>query len=89
MVSNFQTVFTAETVFHNEVSKVYAQLVDMMEKLAIENQKGTYMQRKPDSPSQKRYLYFKAYFVRLPKNEFGNSWMQPKYFSPNTFVTIV
>ncbi|KAG1676577.1 Amphiphysin [Nymphon striatum] len=54
MVSNFQTLFTAETVFHNEVSKVYAQLVDMMEKLAMENQKGTYMQRKPDSPSQKR-----------------------------------
>lgn len=54
MVSSLQTLFTAENVFHSEVSKVYAQLVDMMEKLALENQKGTYMLKKPDSPIQKR-----------------------------------
>lgn len=50
LVANLQTLFTSESQFHSENAKLFNQLTEMMENLAIENQKGKYRTRKPGSP---------------------------------------
>ncbi|GAB6031948.1 hypothetical protein CHUAL_010332 [Chamberlinius hualienensis] len=42
LVSNFQSLFIAESVFHAETAKVNSELSEILDKLAEENQKGTY-----------------------------------------------
>ncbi|XP_023209566.1 uncharacterized protein LOC111612567 [Centruroides sculpturatus] len=49
-VSNLQTLFSAEVDFHSGNFKMYTQLSDLMDQLAIENQKGVYAVRKHESP---------------------------------------
>jgi len=46
LVTNMQTLFAAEEVFHSETSKVYSELEAVVDKLAKEVQKGT-LPRKP------------------------------------------
>merc|ERR1712127_605224 len=46
LVTNMQTLFAAEEVFHSETSKVYGELEAVVDKLAKEVQKGT-LSRKP------------------------------------------
>merc|ERR1712127_630777 len=46
LVTNQQTLFAAEEVFHSETSKVYGELEAVVDKLAKEVQKGT-LSRKP------------------------------------------
>lgn len=46
-ISNLQCLFIAEAKFHTESSKLFAQLNDVLEQLALENQKGSYSTRKP------------------------------------------
>lgn len=41
MVTNMQTLFAAEEVFHSETSKVYSELEAIIDKLAKDVQKGT------------------------------------------------
>ncbi|XP_013779308.1 amphiphysin-like, partial [Limulus polyphemus] len=58
LVSNLQTYFSTEAVFHTENAKVFINLSNLMGELAEENQKGGYSSRQPnlrtslsDSPS--------------------------------------
>ncbi|XP_044005344.1 amphiphysin isoform X3 [Aphidius gifuensis] len=54
LVTNLQTLFTAEQVFHTESSKVFAELEAIVDKLANDSQRGSYtMKRITDSPSPK------------------------------------
>uniref|UniRef100_T1J0N3 Uncharacterized protein n=1 Tax=Strigamia maritima TaxID=126957 RepID=T1J0N3_STRMM len=48
VISNLQTIFSAEAIFHQESTN---ELSDIMEELAEENQKGTYNTRKIHPPS--------------------------------------
>ncbi|GFW13568.1 amphiphysin [Trichonephila clavipes] len=50
LVTNLQTMFTSESQFHHENAKLYNQLTEVVENLALENQKGKYRTRKPGSP---------------------------------------
>lgn len=50
LATNLQTMFASENQFHNENAKVYNQFTDVVENLAMENQKGKYRIRKPGSP---------------------------------------
>ncbi|XP_076366758.1 myc box-dependent-interacting protein 1-like isoform X2 [Tachypleus tridentatus] len=45
LVTNLQSFFAAEAVFHGECTKVYTQLSDLIERLGMENQKGRYKSR--------------------------------------------
>ena len=42
LISSLQTLFAAETTFHTESSKVYSQLSDLVDSLALEAQKGAF-----------------------------------------------
>ncbi|PNF18168.1 hypothetical protein B7P43_G01816 [Cryptotermes secundus] len=52
LVTNLQTLFAAEQVFHVETAKVYAELEAIVDKLATDCQRGTYTLKKssPKSP---------------------------------------
>merc|ERR1711936_1294761 len=41
LVTNMQTLFAAEDVFHSETAKVYGELEGVVDKLAKEAQRGT------------------------------------------------
>merc|ERR1711879_884122 len=41
LVTNMQTLFAAEEVFHSETAKVYSELEGVVDKLAKEAQRGT------------------------------------------------
>merc|ERR1712014_328848 len=45
LVTNMQTLFAAEDVFHSETSKVFSELEAVVDKLAKEVQKGTLPRR--------------------------------------------
>ncbi|XP_063703155.1 myc box-dependent-interacting protein 1 isoform X2 [Culicoides brevitarsis] len=53
LVSNLQTLFASEQVFHSETSKIFAELEAIVDKLATDSQKGSYTFKKtvPSSPS--------------------------------------
>jgi hypothetical protein len=42
LISSLQTLFSAETSFHTENSKLYAQLTELIDSLALEAQKGSF-----------------------------------------------
>lgn len=42
LISSLQTLFSAETSFHAENSKLYAQLTELIDSLALEAQKGSF-----------------------------------------------
>jgi len=50
LVTNMQTLFAAEEVFHSETSKVYSELEAVVDKLAKEVQKGTLPRRSYNRP---------------------------------------
>ncbi|XP_023345559.1 myc box-dependent-interacting protein 1 isoform X5 [Eurytemora carolleeae] len=50
LVTNMQTLFAAEEVFHSETSKVYSELEAVVDKLAKEVQKGTLPRRAYNRP---------------------------------------
>ncbi|KAG8181176.1 hypothetical protein JTE90_010948 [Oedothorax gibbosus] len=50
LATNLQTMFVSENQFHSETAKVSNQFTDIVENLAMENQKGKYRLRKPGSP---------------------------------------
>ena len=47
LVTNMQTFFAAEEVFHSETAKVYSELEAIIDKLAKDVQKGTLPKRAP------------------------------------------
>nr|CAD7193603.1 unnamed protein product [Timema douglasi] len=56
LVTNLQTLFAAEQVFHGETAKVYTELEAIVDKLATDSQRGSYTLKKtspksPKSPS--------------------------------------
>ncbi|XP_070164617.1 myc box-dependent-interacting protein 1 isoform X3 [Polyergus mexicanus] len=50
LVTNLQTLFAAEQVFHTESSKVYSELEAIVDKLANESQRGSYTLKKNTEP---------------------------------------
>uniref|UniRef100_A0A1B6CJ06 Uncharacterized protein n=1 Tax=Clastoptera arizonana TaxID=38151 RepID=A0A1B6CJ06_9HEMI len=46
LVTNLQTLFAAEQVFHSETAKVYAELEAIVDKLATDSQRGSYTLKK-------------------------------------------
>ncbi|XP_031625583.1 amphiphysin isoform X2 [Contarinia nasturtii] len=46
LVTNLQTLFASEQVFHNETQKVYAELEAIVDKLATDSQRGSYTIKK-------------------------------------------
>lgn len=46
LVTNLQTLFASEQMFHNETSKIYAELEAIVDKLATESQRGSYTLKK-------------------------------------------
>lgn len=42
LIASLQTLFAAETVFHGENGKIYAQLSELIDTMAIEAQKGSF-----------------------------------------------
>lgn len=76
LVSNLQTLFSAEALFHAEKSNIYNQLTDVMEKLSVESQKGSYTnrrilhQRRGDDARHYEEIEFKR--GTLEKSKFNN-----------------
>ncbi|XP_026824552.1 myc box-dependent-interacting protein 1 isoform X3 [Ooceraea biroi] len=50
LVTNLQTLFAAEQVFHTESAKVYSELEAIVDKLANESQRGSYTLKKTTEP---------------------------------------
>ncbi|KAJ8683255.1 hypothetical protein QAD02_019047 [Eretmocerus hayati] len=50
LVTNLQTLFSAEQVFHTESSKVFSELEAIVDKLANESQRGSYSLKKNSAP---------------------------------------
>ncbi|XP_012268918.1 amphiphysin isoform X2 [Athalia rosae] len=50
LVTNLQTLFAAEQVFHAETAKVYSELEAIVDKLANESQRGSYTLKKNSEP---------------------------------------
>jgi len=46
LVTNLQTLFASEQMFHNEISKIYSELEAIVDKLATESQRGSYTLKK-------------------------------------------
>lgn len=53
LVTNLQTLFAAEQLFHSETSKVYTELEAVVDKLATECQRGSYTLKKNNTASPK------------------------------------
>ncbi|XP_046402755.1 myc box-dependent-interacting protein 1 isoform X2 [Ischnura elegans] len=54
LVTNLQTLFSAEQVFHAETSKVYSELEAIVDKLATDCQRGAYTVKKSSPTSPKK-----------------------------------
>ncbi|XP_001606930.2 myc box-dependent-interacting protein 1 isoform X2 [Nasonia vitripennis] len=50
LVTNLQTLFAAEQVFHTESAKVFSELEAIVDKLANDSQRGSYTLKKNSSP---------------------------------------
>jgi amphiphysin len=48
-VSNLQSLFIAESIFHAETAKINSELSEILDKLAEDNQKGTYLTKRPQA----------------------------------------
>uniref|UniRef100_A0A1Y1JX35 Uncharacterized protein n=2 Tax=Photinus pyralis TaxID=7054 RepID=A0A1Y1JX35_PHOPY len=60
LVTNLQSLFSAEQVFHTENAKVFAELEAIVDKLATESQRGSYSVKKSNGST-------------LPRNTINNS----------------
>ncbi|XP_022252560.1 uncharacterized protein LOC106468518 [Limulus polyphemus] len=71
LVTNLQSFFAAEAVFHGECTKVYTQLSDLMERLGMENQKGSYKSRNSWKihTTKKLLLFFQGTFAIVLWNQ--------------------
>lgn len=46
LVTNLQTLFASEQMFHNEITKIYSELEAIVDKLATDSQRGSYTLKK-------------------------------------------
>ncbi|XP_966444.1 myc box-dependent-interacting protein 1 isoform X1 [Tribolium castaneum] len=53
-VTNLQSLFNAEHVFHSEASKIYGELESVVDKLATDSQRGSYSLKKTNGSSLPR-----------------------------------
>lgn len=67
LVTNLQTLFASEQMFHNESSKIYAELEAIVDKLATESQRGSYTLKKLNCKYEqtKKNLNFKNLYIEL------------------------
>jgi len=56
LVTNLQTLFNTEQVFHSETSKVYSELEAILDKLATDSQRGSYSIKKTNGASLPRKI---------------------------------
>ncbi|XP_017106248.2 bridging integrator 2 isoform X3 [Drosophila bipectinata] len=68
LVTNLQTLFATEQVFHNETSKIYSELEAIVDKLATESQRGSNTLRKQTSNAIKT-----SSPVQSPVNKLNNA----------------
>ncbi|XP_033247251.1 myc box-dependent-interacting protein 1 isoform X5 [Drosophila miranda] len=68
LVTNLQTLFATEQVFHNETSKIYSELEAIVDKLATESQRGSNTLRKQTSNAIKT-----SNPVQTPVNKLNNA----------------
>ncbi|XP_033253238.1 myc box-dependent-interacting protein 1-like isoform X1 [Drosophila miranda] len=68
LVTNLQTLFATEQVFHNETSKIHSELEAIVDKLATESQRGSNTLRKQTSNAIKT-----SSPVQSPVNKLNNA----------------
>ncbi|KRG00251.1 uncharacterized protein Dwil_GK23153, isoform C [Drosophila willistoni] len=68
LVTNLQTLFATEQVFHNETAKIYSELEAIVDKLATESQRGSNTLRKQTANVVKA-----SSPAQLPVNKLSNS----------------
>ncbi|XP_068143706.1 myc box-dependent-interacting protein 1 isoform X2 [Drosophila tropicalis] len=68
LVTNLQTLFATEQVFHNETAKIYSELEAIVDKLATESQRGSNTLRK-----QTANVVRASSPAQLPVNKLSNS----------------
>ncbi|GAB0099168.1 myc box-dependent-interacting protein 1-like [Sergentomyia squamirostris] len=79
LVTNLQTLFASEQVFHNETSKIYAELEAIVDKLATESQRGSYTLKKtnvnstPSSPQQSSIKGIANSTAAISNNSYPNT----------------
>jgi len=73
MVTNMQTVFAAEEVFHSETAKVYSEMEAIIDKLAKDVQKGTLPKRAPLPKPQPQQINSASSLNSPPKATNGTS----------------
>lgn len=79
LVTNLQTLFASEQMFHNEIAKIYAELEAIVDKLATESQRGSYtLKKSPGTDSNLKFLF-------LILTEFlSNSYFKPSHSTIST-----
>merc|ERR1711994_1130954 len=73
LVTNRQTLFAAEEVFHSETAKVYSELEAIIDKLAKDVQKGTLPKRAPLPKPQPQQINSASSLNSPPKATNGTS----------------
>ncbi|XP_055708176.1 amphiphysin isoform X2 [Phlebotomus papatasi] len=79
LVTNLQTLFASEQVFHNETSKIYAELEAIVDKLATDSQRGSYTLKKanvnstPSSPQQPAIKAMANSTATISNNSYPNT----------------
>ncbi|XP_017008494.2 myc box-dependent-interacting protein 1 isoform X4 [Drosophila takahashii] len=74
LVTNLQTLFATENVFHNETAKIYSELEAIVDKLATESQRGSNTLRKQTSNPIKT-----SSPVQSPVNKLNNANINSNY----------
>ncbi|XP_037713445.1 myc box-dependent-interacting protein 1 isoform X2 [Drosophila subpulchrella] len=74
LVTNLQTLFATENVFHNETAKIYSELEAIVDKLATESQRGSNTLRKQTSNPIKT-----SSPVQPPVNKLNNANINSNY----------
>ncbi|XP_033153365.1 amphiphysin isoform X2 [Drosophila mauritiana] len=74
LVTNLQTLFATEQVFHNETAKIYSELEAIVDKLATESQRGSNTLRKQTSNPIKT-----SSPVQSPVNKLNNANINSNY----------
>ncbi|XP_055687151.1 myc box-dependent-interacting protein 1 isoform X1 [Lutzomyia longipalpis] len=79
LVTNLQTLFASEQVFHNETNKIYAELEAIVDKLATDSQRGSYTLKKanvnstPSSPQQPAIKAIANSTATISNNSYPNT----------------
>lgn len=61
LVTNLQTLFASEQMFHNEITKIYSELEAIVDKLATDSQRGSYTLKKLNC--KRNLIIFNNFFL--------------------------